>query len=62
MTERLTLTVVEAADLLGVSRNSLYEAVRRGEVPHLRIGRRIVIPRRQLEGLLDGLIDGAGAS
>jgi excisionase family DNA binding protein len=62
MTERLTLTVSEAAQLLGVSRNSLYEAVRRNEVPHLRIGRRIVIPRRQLENLLDGLFESAGAS
>jgi excisionase family DNA binding protein len=62
MTERLTLTVIEAAELLGVSRNSLYEAVRKGEVPHLRIGRRIVIPRRQLESLLDGLVGGAGVS
>ena len=62
MSERLTLTVTEAAELLGVSRNSLYEAVRRNEIPHLRIGRRIVIPRRQLENMLDGLIESSGAS
>ena len=62
MTERITLSVMEAAVLLGVSRNSLYEAVRRGEVPHLRIGRRIVISRRQLENLVDGLVENAGAS
>ena len=62
MTERLTLTVIEAAALLGVSRNSLYEALRRDEIPHLRIGRRIVISRRQLENMVDGLIESSGAS
>ena len=44
---RLTLTVEEAAALLGISRNSAYEAVRRGEIPSVRIGGRIVIPRRR---------------
>jgi excisionase family DNA binding protein len=44
---RLTLTVEEAAVLLGISRNSAYEAVRRGEIPSVRIGGRIVIPRRR---------------
>ena len=62
MTERLTLTVIEAAKLLGVSRNSLYEAVRRGEVPHLRIGRRILVPRSRLEEILDGVNENPEAS
>ena len=43
---RLTLTVEEARRELGVSRGLMYQAIKRGEVPHLRIGnRRILIPR-----------------
>ena len=36
---RLTLTVEEAAGLLGISRAFAYEAMRRGEIPSIRIGR-----------------------
>ena len=50
---RLTLTVEEAAQLLGISRASAYEAIRRREIPSLRIGKRILIPRSQLERLID---------
>lgn len=49
---RLTLTVEEAAETLGVSRAFAYEAVRRGEIPSIRIGRRILIPKVGLERLL----------
>ena len=52
--ERLTMTVEEAAELLGISRNSAYEAVRRGEIPSVRLGRRILIPTEQLRRLLAG--------
>ena len=52
-TERKTVTVEEAARMLGVGRNTAYEAVRTGELPSLRIGRRIVVPVRALERLLD---------
>jgi excisionase family DNA binding protein len=51
--ERQTLTVEEAARVLGISRSSAYEAVRRGELPTVRIGRRYVVPRVALERLLD---------
>lgn len=50
---RLTLTVEEAAQLLGISRALGYELVGRGELPHVRLGRRIVVPRRALDDLLD---------
>jgi excisionase family DNA binding protein len=50
--ERLTVTVPEAAKLLGISRMSAYTAVREGVIPSLRIGRRILIPRLALERLL----------
>jgi len=43
----LTITVGEAARYLGIGRNSAYEAVRRNEIPSIRIGRRIVIPRHR---------------
>jgi excisionase family DNA binding protein len=52
---RLTLTVEEAAQRLGVSRALAYEAVRRGEIPHIKIGRRILVPTAALEKLLDSV-------
>jgi excisionase family DNA binding protein len=49
------LTVDEAAVLLRVSRNTAYEAVKRGEIPAVKIGRRLLIPRAALERLLEGV-------
>ena len=54
-TEKLTLTVSEAAQTLGLSRNSCYQAVETGALPSLRIGKRILIPRFALERLLAGI-------
>ena len=50
--ERLTFTVVEAAALLGIGRNSAYEAIKAGILPSVQIGRRILIPRAALEQFL----------
>ncbi len=41
---RVTLTVEEAAGLLGIGRSVAYEAARRGELPARRVGRRVLIP------------------
>ena len=49
---RLTYTVPEAAELLGISRSSAYECVKRGELPAIVLGRRIVITRAALDDLL----------
>ena len=54
MPTKITFTVTEAAELLGISRSSAYGCVRRGEIPSLRLGRRVVVPRRAFEALLDG--------
>lgn len=54
------LTVAEAARRLRIGRNSAYEAVQRGELPVLRIGRRLLVPRVALERLLAG--DGSVAT
>ena len=50
--ERLTLSVEEAARMLGISRALAYELVRRDDLPRLQLGRRIVVPRRALEELV----------
>jgi excisionase family DNA binding protein len=46
--ECLTLTVEQAATLLGIGRNTAYEAVRTGVIPAIRIGRRVLVPRESL--------------
>ena len=48
-----TMTVEEAGRFLGISRGLAYEAARRGEIPTLRIGHRLVVPRRRLEAMLE---------
>lgn len=50
---KLTLTVEEAATVLGISRGLAYEMVRLGKIPSIRLGRRLVIPQRALERLLE---------
>lgn len=45
---RLVVSVTEAADLLGISRGLAYELARAGELPSLRLGRRLVVPRAAL--------------
>ena len=54
--DRLTMTVEEAGAVLGISRSLAYELVRRGELPSLRLGRRVVVPARALEALVDNPI------
>ena len=49
---RLTMRVEDAAALLGISRGLAYELVNRGELPALRLGRRLVVPTSALEELV----------
>jgi len=51
--ERLTLTVEEAAHLLGISRGLAYRLARCGKLPVLRFGRRLLIPKGALEKMLN---------
>jgi|SRR5271166_720124 len=48
----LVFTVTEAAELLGVSRAFAYELAARGELPVLRLGRRVVVPKVALLALV----------
>lgn len=49
---RRVWSVEEAAQLLGVSRAHAYELVARNELPHVRLGRRIVVPKHVIDELL----------
>ncbi len=51
--EKLRLTVDEAAKILGIGRQLAYERVKTGEIPVIKIGRRLLVPRRALEKLLE---------
>ena len=49
----MTYNIEEAAQLLGIGRNSCYEAAKRGEIPSVRLGKRLVVPRAALDRLLE---------
>ena len=51
-TSPTVLTVVEVAKILRIGKISVYQAIQRGEVPSIRIGRRILIPKFALEQML----------
>lgn len=53
-TVRRTISVEEAGEVLGISRNSAYAAVRKGEIPVIRIGSLLRVPLPALERLLGG--------
>lgn len=50
--ERLTYSVPEAGALIGVGRNQAYEAAKAGQLPTIKIGNRILVPRAALNELL----------
>jgi len=46
---RLTMTIVEAAAKLGVGRNQAYTAAKDGQIPTIKIGKRLLVPVAALE-------------
>jgi excisionase family DNA binding protein len=51
-TERLALTVREAAEALGVGRNAVYNAINRGDLRAVKFGGSLLVPRVELDRLL----------
>lgn len=50
--ERLAYSVDEAAAITGLSRDLLYDQMRAGRLPYLKVGRRRIITRQHLETFL----------
>lgn len=53
--EKLTFTVHEAADIIGVSSTKLYQLVRANKVPNIKLGKRYVIPKEKFIHWLDSV-------
>ncbi len=51
--EKWTMTVGEASKYLGISRPLTYAMVRIGKLPGIRLGRRILIPRKAVEKMME---------
>jgi excisionase family DNA binding protein len=53
--DRSVFTVEEAGcEIMGLSRDSAYAAAKNGDLPTVRMGRRLIVPRAALERLLGG--------
>jgi excisionase family DNA binding protein len=50
--KRLTVSVAEAGQRLGIGRNHAYECVRSGELPVIRLGGKMVVSVAVLEHML----------
>jgi excisionase family DNA binding protein len=60
---RATISVEEAAAILGIGRSAAYEAARRGQLPTRRLGRRLFVPVPALLrwlGADEPTVDGSG--
>ena len=58
---KITLTVQEAAHLIGVSTTTIYTMVREGQIPHVRVRGRILFHRDTIEKWLSGELQAAQA-
>ena len=50
--DRRTISVEEAGRLLGLSRASSYQAAASGELPTIKIGRRLLVPKAMIRKML----------
>lgn len=48
-----TLTVEEVAAIFGTGRTATYDAIRRGELPSIKVGRKLVVPTAAVRRLLE---------
>jgi excisionase family DNA binding protein len=51
---RLVLTVPEVAAELQIPASTVYDLIRRGVIPAVRVGKRLRVPKRRLEDWING--------
>lgn len=47
-----TFTIPEAAKILGIGRTAAYDAARTGQIPVIKIGKRLLVPKTALDRML----------
>lgn len=52
--EPIVYTVPEVGQQLGIARSTAYDAAKRGDIPTIRVGRRLLVPAAALRRMLDG--------
>ena len=60
--EKLVYSIPEASKLLGVSHIHGYLMAKRGQIPTIKLGRRIVVPKSALLRMLENAGDGPRTS
>jgi len=50
-----TLKIDDAAKVFGISRNTAYHAARSGQLPTVKIGKRLLVPRAALQHMLESV-------
>ena len=55
--QRLTLTIPEACQALGIGETMLRQMIREKQLPILRLGRRVLVPRQAVEALVAGVCE-----
>jgi excisionase family DNA binding protein len=60
----MTYLVPEAGEMLGLNRNAAYAAAKRGDIPTIRIGKLIRVPKLAFHRMLEkaGAIEGGDNS
>ena len=51
--EKRTYNALEVAAMLGISKSKVYDLVRQGVIPSLKLGSRVVIPTQKFDEWLD---------
>ena len=52
--ERMTYNMNEAAEVLGIPKSTLYRLVKKGRLPSIKLGKRVLISRMAMEDLISG--------
>lgn len=51
--EKLAYNMKEVAEILGISKSLAYEMAKKGELPVIKMGTRILVPIKRLEEMFD---------
>ncbi len=53
MDQKMTYSIEEVANIIGISRGLAYQMARTGQIPVVRFGRRMLVPKTALEKILN---------